>query len=208
MTEQQPFLLTPERLLDFYMQGIFPMADSRDRPDIFLVDPEMRGIIPLDGLHISKSLGKFLRKEIFQITFDQCFEQVMLECARQTQDRNETWINDGIIALYCELFRQGHTHSVEIWNNDSQLVGGLYGVSIGAAFFGESMFSRETNASKVALVKLVERLNAGGYELLDTQFITSHLETMGAVEITRADYHKRLELALQSQAYFYPKDNQ
>ncbi|MBC6402652.1 MAG: leucyl/phenylalanyl-tRNA--protein transferase [Hyphomonadaceae bacterium] len=190
-------------LLDCYRRGVFPMAESRCDSTIFLVDPDRRGVIPLDGLHVSRSLRKFMRRMPFTITFDRCFEDVVTECARPTPDRQDTWINSGILFLYSDLHRTGSAHSVEVWLND-RLIGGLYGVSIGAAFFGESMFSRQTNASKVALVKLVERLNAGGYRLLDTQFVTDHLKTLGAVEISRAEYHKLLKEALANEARFYP----
>lgn len=192
-----------KELLDCYRRGIFPMADNRDDPQVFLLDPDERGIIPLGGLHISRSLAKFMRKMPFTITYDTCFPSIISMCAEAAPNRASTWINEGIEYLYGELHKQGNAHSVEIWDGDA-LVGGLYGVSIGAAFFGESMFSRRTNASKVALVKLVERLNQGGYELLDTQFLTKHLETMGAVEIPRAQYRELLEEALKGKASFPP----
>lgn len=188
-------------LLGCYRRGIFPMADGRDDPTVFFVDPEMRGIIPLDGLHVSKSLKKIIKQKQFKVTYDGCFDRVISECAASTSDRPDTWINDGIEFLYGQLHDEGFAHSVEVWKGED-LVGGLYGVSIGAAFFGESMFSRVSNASKVALVHLVERLNAGGYELLDTQFINPHLERMGAIEIPRRDYHKRLEAAILKTARF------
>ena len=164
------------------------MADGRDDPKVFLLDPDQRGIIPLDGLHISRSLKKFMKTMSFTVTFDVAFAEVISKCAEAAPGRENTWINDGIEYLYCRLNAMGHAHSVEIWENEN-LVGGLYGVSIGGAFFGESMFSRKTNASKVALVYLIERLNAAGYQLLDTQFITDHLKTMGAIEIPRNEYH-------------------
>ena len=191
-------------LLDCYRRGIFPMADSRDDPQVFLLDPDERGIIPLDGLHISRSLAKFMRKMPLTVTYDTCFSRIISMCAEAAPDRKSTWINEGIEYLYGELHQIGHAHSVEVWEAGA-LVGGLYGVSIGGAFFGESMFSRRTNASKVALVKLVERLNAGGYTLLDTQFLTAHLARMGAVEIPRADYHLLLEKALEVDANFHPE---
>ena len=189
-------------LLDCYHRGIFPMADSRDDPQVFLLDPDERGIIPLDGLHISRSLAKFMRKMPLTVTYDTCFSRIISMCAEAAPDRKSTWINEGIEYLYGELHQIGYAHSVEVWEGDA-LVGGLYGVSIGGAFFGESMFSRRTNASKVALVKLVERLNAGGYTLLDTQFLTAHLARMGAVEIPRADYHLLLEKALEVDTSFH-----
>ena len=177
------------------------MADSRDDPNVFFVDPEQRGIVPLDGLHISRSLSKFMRKMDFDVTYDTAFKHVIAKCAEAATDRENTWINAGIEYLYTVLHNQGNAHSVEIWS-EGDLVGGLYGVSIGGAFFGESMFSRKTNASKVALVKLVERLNMTGYSLLDTQFLTDHLQSMGAIEIPRAAYQKLLEQALQVDARF------
>jgi len=201
MTDVSRRVFTPDDLLECYRTGIFPMADSRDDPSIFFVDPEHRGIIPLDGLHISRSLKKVLKRQAFTVTFDRCFPEIMVQCAAQTDDRPETWINEGIKFLYGVLHQRGQAHSVEVWK-EAELVGGLYGVSIGAAFFGESMFSRATNASKVALVHLVERLNIAGYELLDTQFITPHLASMGAVEISRSDYHLKLAKALKKEAEF------
>ncbi len=192
----------PEELLDCYRRGVFPMADSRDDPRIFLMDPDERGIIPLDGLHVSRSLAKFMRNMTFDITYDKVFASVISKCAEAAPDRKNTWINAGIEYLYTHLHDCGNAHSVEVWHED-ELVGGLYGVSIGGAFFGESMFSRKTNASKVALVKLVERLKAGGYTLLDTQFLTDHLETMGAIEIPREQYQNLLSEALKVKARFH-----
>ncbi len=192
---------TSDDLLECYKSGIFPMADSRDDPAIYFVDPEERGIIPLGGLHISRSLRKALNKNDFRVTYDQCFRRVMAECAAPSDVRSETWINDGIKYLYGELFDKGRAHSVEVWREGS-LIGGLYGVSIGGAFFGESMFSRQTNASKIALVHLVEHLNASGYVLLDTQFTNPHLETMGAISIPRMEYLRRLSLAITVDAKF------
>lgn len=192
----------PKELLDCYRRGVFPMADSRDDPRVFLLDPDERGIIPLDGLHISRSLKKFMRNMHFTVTFDAAFSEVISKCAETAPDRENTWINDGIEYLYGRIHAMGHAHSVEIWKG-RELVGGLYGVSIGGAFFGESMFSRATNASKVALVYLVERLNAAGYQLLDTQFITDHLKTMGAIEIPRNNYHALLREALEIETAFH-----
>lgn len=191
----------PHELLDCYRRGVFPMADSRDDPRVFLLDPDERGIIPLDNLHISRSLRKFMKKMPFTVTFDVAFSEVISKCAETAPDRENTWINGGIEYLYGRLHSMGHAHSVEIWEN-RELVGGLYGVCIGGAFFGESMFSRRTNASKVALVYLVERLNTAGYQLLDTQFITDHLRTMGAVEIPRIEYHALLKEALDLDVSF------
>ncbi len=177
------------------------MADSRDDPRVFLMDPDERGIIPLDGLHISRSLKKFMRDMSFTITYDAAFSEVIALCAEAAPDRENTWINGGIEYLYGRLHAMSNAHSVEVWQ-DGALVGGLYGVSIGGAFFGESMFSRSPNASKVALVHLVGRLNTSGYKLLDTQFITDHLKTMGAVEISRSEYHGLLKLALEIKTQF------
>lgn len=176
------------------------MSDGRLDDSLFLLDPAMRGIIPLDGLHVSKSLAKFMRNCPYEVTFDQAFEQVIKACALT---RDETWISEGIEYLYTELFYQGDAHSVEVWDKDT-LIGGLYGVTQGGGFFGESMFSLRTNTSKLALVKLVERLNARGFVLLDTQFITDHLKTLGAIEIPQAEYKLRLTRALEIEAKFYP----
>lgn len=191
----------PNELLDCYRRGVFPMADSRDDPRVFLLNPDERGIIPLDGLHVSRSLKKFMKTMSFAVTFDAAFAQVISKCAEAAPDRENTWINHSIEYLYGRLHAMDHAHSVEIWD-DRELVGGLYGVSIGGAFFGESMFSRKTNASKVALVYLIERLNAAGYQLLDTQFITDHLKTMGAIEIPRNEYHAILKDALKVETRF------
>ncbi len=189
-------------LLDCYARGVFPMADSRDDPRIYLLDPDERGVLPLDGLHVSKRLKRKIRQEPYRITFDTAFQRVVDACAAPAPGREETWINDGIFGLYSELRRDGYAHSIEAWQGD-ELVGGLYGVSLGRAFFGESMFSRATDASKIALVYLVARLKAGGYTLLDTQFTTEHLETLGVVTITREQYHERLAEALEGVGEFY-----
>lgn len=189
-------------LLDCYARGVFPMADSRDDPRIYLLDPDERGVLPLDGLHVSKRLKRKIRQEPYRITFDTAFQRVVDACATPAPGREETWINDGIFGLYSELRRDGYAHSIEAWQGD-ELVGGLYGVSLGRAFFGESMFSRATDASKIALVYLVARLKAGGYTLLDTQFTTEHLETLGVVTITREQYHERLAEALEGVGEFY-----
>ncbi|QPH53261.1 leucyl/phenylalanyl-tRNA--protein transferase [Pontivivens ytuae] len=186
--------ITPELLLNAYAAGVFPMAEHRTGPTQW-VDPQRRGIIPLDGLHISRSLAKRIRRGGFSVTFDTAFGTVVRACS----DREETWINDEIFALYSQLHTMGFAHSIEI-RQGSLLVGGLYGVRLGAAFFGESMFSRASDASKVALVWLLARLNAGGFRLLDTQFVTSHLTRMGAIEVSRAAYHRRLAQALTVRA--------
>lgn len=197
--------LTAGLLLKAYAIGVFPMAERRDAPDIVWVEPDRRGILPLDGFHIPRSLAKTLRKHPFEITADRAFARVMEGCAEATPGRESTWINDTILRLYGELHGMGHAHSVECWR-DGELVGGLYGVRLGAAFFGESMFSRVTDASKVALVHLVERLRAGSFLLLDTQFITDHLARFGAVEVPRATYKRLLEAAIAQKADFYSLD--
>jgi leucyl/phenylalanyl-tRNA--protein transferase len=178
------------------------MADHREDAEVGWVDPERRGILPLELFHVPRRLARTMRKSTFTVTVDQAFEQVISLCAEQVQDRPVTWINHAIEASYVELFKAGHAHSVEVWDGED-LVGGLYGPSIGAAFFGESMFSRATDASKMALVHLVARLRAGGYRLLDTQFITAHLAQFGAVEISRAAYRRLLKPAVRAKADFY-----
>lgn len=191
----------PAELLDCYRRGVFPMADARDDPRLFLVDPDLRGVLPLDRFHLSKSLRKTIRRDPFEIRVNTAFSRVMELCAEAAPDRPNTWINSPILNLYSSLHRLGHAHSVEAWR-DGELVGGLYGVSLKAAFFGESMFSRATDASKVALAHLAARLRAGGYRLLDTQFVTSHLETFGVEEVPREQFHERLKLALQADGVF------
>ncbi|WP_111838268.1 leucyl/phenylalanyl-tRNA--protein transferase [Agrobacterium sp. lyk4-40-TYG-31] len=183
-------------LLRAYSIGLFPMADSADDPELFWVEPEMRGIIPLNDFHVSKSLAKAIRKCPFDIRLDTNFEGVMAGCAAEAPDRPSTWINQTIRKLYVELHEIGHAHSVEAWEGD-ELVGGLYGVSLGSAFFGESMFSRRTNASKICLVHLVEHLRNKGFTLLDTQFTTEHLKTFGAIDVPKAEYAKMLERAVE-----------
>ncbi len=190
--------LTPRLLLTAYASGVFPMAESADSDEILWFNPEKRGVMPLGGLHISRSLRKAMRARRFKVTANQCFSDVMAACA----DREETWINPEITALYTELHEVGHAHSVEVWQG-GELAGGLYGVSLGAAFFGESMFSRQSNGSKIALIGLMARLNLGGFKLLDMQFITPHLARLGGVEIARKDYQAQLEIALTQKADFY-----
>lgn len=196
------FEITPQVLLKAYACGIFPMAESADDPGLFWVEPELRGVIPLDEFHIPRSLKKTLARRPFEIRIDHDFEAVIDACAASTQERPKTWINRRIRKLYCDLHAIGHCHSVECWA-DGELAGGLYGVRLGAAFFGESMFSRRTDASKVALVHLVERLKAGGFELLDTQFTTKHLTRFGAVDVPRRKYSKMLEQAVSGDADFF-----
>jgi len=193
--------LTPDVLLAAYAAGVFPMAESADDPDLFWVDPRRRGILPLDAFHVGRRLRRVVRRRIFEIRCDSTFEEVILSCAEATEKRPNTWINDEIVRLYAALCARGAAHSVECWR-DGALVGGLYGVSLGAAFFGESMFSRETDASKVALVHLVARLRLGGYRLLDTQFLTPHLAQFGGIEISRARYRRLLADALSYRAVF------
>ncbi len=193
--------LTPDVLLRAYACGIFPMAESADDPSLFWVEPEQRGIIPLDKFHIASRLARTVRNDTFTVTVDRAFKAVIAGCAEPQAQRDDTWINRRIRDLYTELFELGHCHSVEVWDGDD-LVGGLYGVSLGAVFFGESMFHRARDASKVALVHLVARLIAGGYALLDTQFVTPHLTTFGAVEIPRRIYLARLATALRHTADF------
>ncbi len=189
--------ITPEILLRAYSIGLFPMAESADDPEIFWVEPELRGIIPLDTFHVSRSLAKRIRQNPFDIRFDTDFEAVIAACAEETSERPSTWINDTIRSLYSTLHHIGHAHSVEAWEGDT-LVGGLYGVSLGSAFFGESMFSRRTDASKICLVYLVERLRERGFTLLDTQFTTEHLKTFGAIDMPKDAYAAMLEKAMES----------
>jgi leucyl/phenylalanyl-tRNA--protein transferase len=191
--------LTPEIVLRAYAEGLFPMAERRDDPTLFWVSPELRGIIPLDGFHVSKRLARTVRSDRFAVTFDHAFADVMHACAAPAPGRNESWINEEIVRLYTALHVTGYAHSVECWR-DGALVGGLYGISLGAAFFGESMFSRERDASKVALVHLIAQMKRGHYRLLDTQFLTTHLASFGAREIPRLAYLALLEDALNHQA--------
>ncbi len=193
--------LTSDLLLRAYASGVFPMARGRDDPRLYWIEPDHRGIVPLDGFHISRSLRRTLRHQPFTIRCDTAFEAVMRACGEAADDRPDTWINEEIVRQFVQLFHLGLAHSVECWRDDT-LVGGLYGLALGAAFFGESMFSRRTDASKVALVHLVARLKRGGFRLLDTQFVTDHLRRFGAIEIPRDDYRRRLDAALQERAVF------
>lgn len=194
--------LDPDTLLRLYHHGMFPMADSAHDPNLFIVDPELRGILPLDGFHVGRSLKKRVRSDTYTVTINRAFSDVITGCAMPSQGRENTWINPTIYRLYNELHRRGHAHSVETWR-DGELVGGLYGVSIGRAFFGESMFSTATDASKVALVHLVARLIAGGYTLLDTQFVNDHLVQFGVMEIARSDFLILLDQSLEDEADFF-----
>lgn len=188
-------VIDPELLLRAYSIGVFPMADSRGADDVFWVEPKMRGVLPLDGFRLSRSLAKTLRSDRFTVTADRAFGDVVAMCAESTEGRPDTWINPAIETAYADLHRRGHAHSIETWR-DGKLVGGLYGVTLGRAFFGESMFSRESDASKVALAHLVARMRAGGFQLLDCQFITDHLASLGAVEVSRDAYVALLDSAL------------
>lgn len=193
--------LKPELLLRAYAVGIFPMAESRYDPDIHWIDPDLRGILPLDALHVPRRLKRKIRRRPFEIRINTAFAEVIRLCATPAEDRRDTWINPTIESLYAELHRMGFAHSVEAWH-DGQLVGGLYGVSLGAAFFGESMFSRMTDASKVATVYLVYLLRQGGFQLLDTQFQTPHLRQFGVVEVPRELYRQRLAQSVHGSAQF------
>lgn len=195
------FEITPEVLLRAYACGIFPMAESVDDPSLFWVEPERRGIIPLGGFHVPTRLARTVRSDLFRVTVNTAFKAVIAGCAEPKADRDNTWINKRIRDLYTGLHELHHCHSVEVWSGDD-LVGGLYGVSLGAAFFGESMFHRARDASKVALVHLVARLIAGGFVLLDTQFVTEHLLTFGAIEVPRRRYRLLLDEAVGGPADF------
>jgi leucyl/phenylalanyl-tRNA--protein transferase len=194
-------VLTTHDLLRCYAMGHFPMANDRHDPTIYLINPERRGILPLEAFHVPRSLRRAIRRQRFELTVDTAFPTVIRACAESTEERPRTWLNDELIDLYVDLHKRGYAHSVET-REEGRLVGGLYGVSLGAAFFGESMFSKRTDASKVALVELVARLGVGGYELLDTQFVTDHLRRFGAVEIPRAAYRERLTRAVGRPARF------
>jgi leucyl/phenylalanyl-tRNA---protein transferase len=193
--------ITPEVLLRAYACGIFPMAESADDPTLFWVEPEMRGVIPLDGFRVSSRLARTVRSDALTVTVDTAFKAVIANCAAPQAGREDTWINARIRDLYVGLHELGHGHSVEVWQND-ELVGGLYGVSLGRAFFGESMFHRARDASKVALVHLVARLMTGGFALLDAQYVTEHLRSLGAVEIPRRRYRALLDNAIKGEADF------
>jgi len=193
--------LTADQILRAYALGVFPMARQHDDPKLYWVDPEKRGILPLKDFHLPRSLKKVFRRDLFDLRIDTAFEEVLTLCAESTARRPETWINAEIVRLFTDLHHAGLAHSVESWR-DGKLVGGLYGLSLGSAFFGESMFSRATDASKVALAYLVALMKKGGYTLLDTQFVTEHLAQFGAIEIPRRDYLRMLAQALDRPASF------
>lgn len=193
--------LTPDLMIRAYAAGIFPMSDGAVDPGIFWVDPKRRGVFPLNGFHISRSLRRRLDRGGYEVHVSRDFVGTVAACA----DRDETWINSEIFSTYMALHAQGHAHSVEVWM-DGKLAGGVFGVALGAAFFGESMFSRRTDGSKIALVHLVARLRAGGFQLFDTQFTTPHLESLGAVELPRAEYRRQLQIAVTSPADFFAID--
>lgn len=193
--------LTPDMLLRAYSIGVFPMAEDRDDPELVWVDPRMRGIIPMSRFHVPRRLRRTIRSNRFEVTFDRDFSGVIEGCAEATDGRPRTWINDRIVDLYTSLHFKGHGHSVECWRQ-GELVGGLYGISLKGVFFGESMFSRETDASKVAMVFLAAQLSVGGYAFIDTQFITKHLSQFGAIEVPRSEYRGLLAAALKMEADF------
>lgn len=191
-----------ELLLRAYSCGIFPMADSRDPGELYWVEPKIRGILPLERFHLPRSLRRTIKKQPFRVTVDRAFSRVIRLCGAPEAGRADTWINEEIVRVYCELFAQGHAHSIECWRGD-RLAGGLYGVEIGAAFFGESMFHLESEASKVALAYTVARLKAGGYTLFDVQFVSEHLKRFGVAGVAKETYLMALQDALKRKANFY-----
>lgn len=194
--------LTPDLILKAYACGVFPMAERHDAAEVYWIDPDFRGILPLERFHVPRRLARTVRAGTFEIRVDSDFIGTIRGCARRTTKRRDTWLNAQLIRVFTELHQRGYAHSVEAWR-EGRLVGGLYGVALGAVFFGESMFSLEPDASKVALVALVERLRRGGFKLLDTQFVTAHLRRFGAIEIPRSQYLARLGEALAQRASFY-----
>ena len=207
MADDSDFIVTPEILLRAYATGVFPMAESADDPSLHWVEPKLRGIIPLDDFHLSARMARMVRAQEFRVLADRDFPAVIEACAAPRAQAGETWINGPIRALYGALFEMGYAHTIEVYDGET-LVGGLYGIALGSAFFGESMFHRTRDCSKLALVYLVARLKAGGFTLLDTQFVTDHLRQFGCIEIPKRDYRKRLEAALQRGAHYgiWPKD--
>lgn len=206
MSRRKILPISPHLLLRAYSIGLFPMAENAEDDELFWVDPDPRAIFPLQSFKLSRSLAKVIKSDRFEVRIDTDFQAVMAACAAPGLGREKTWINKDILRLYCELHEMGYAHSVECWRNGA-LVGGLYGVRLRGAFFGESMFHHERDASKVALAHLIARLKAGGFELLDTQFITPHLASLGAVEIPREAYLVKLETALTLQANFHVWSN-
>jgi leucyl/phenylalanyl-tRNA--protein transferase len=200
------YVLSPETLIKAYALGVFPMAEHRDDDRIFFVDPDHRGILPLENIHLPRSLKKKINQKPYRITVNRAFDQIIDGCREVSTDREDSWINPQIRQLYCALARLGFAHSVEAWDGD-KLVGGLYGVALAGAFFGESMFSRATDASKITLIHLMARLVAGGFTLLDTQFTNPHLEQFGAIEIPREEFKTRLSEALAADARFPVDDD-
>ncbi|MEM7751745.1 MAG: leucyl/phenylalanyl-tRNA--protein transferase [Pseudomonadota bacterium] len=194
--------ITPEVLLKAYSCGIFPMAESADDPQLFWIEPQARGLLPLESINIPKRLARTIRQAPFEVRVDTDFDGVIDGCAASRPGRTSTWINERIRSLYGDLFRMGHCHTIEAWSGDGQLVGGLYGVELGGAFFGESMFSLERDASKVALVYLGARLIHGGFVMLDTQFVTEHLRQFGAIEVSRSRFQSQLDIALDRSGNF------
>jgi leucyl/phenylalanyl-tRNA--protein transferase len=201
MANREFIEITPEVLLKAYACGIFPMAENADDPALYWIEPDMRGIIPIEGFHVPARLARTIRTTPYTVWVDRNFDETIDGCAAAKPDRARTWINGRIRQIYRSLFEHGHCHSVEVYDGDN-LVGGLYGVSLGRAFFGESMFHRTRDASKIALVHLVARLRLGGYRLLDTQYVTDHLKTFGAVEVGKRRYHRLLEEAIIGAADF------
>ena len=199
--------ITSDMLLKAYSCGIFPMAESADDPQLYWIEPQERGLLPLDDITIPRRLARTIRQMTHTIHINRNFNAVIDRCAVPKPGRQSTWINDRIRTLYSELFEAGHCHTVEVWNQDDQLVGGLYGVALGGAFFGESMFSEERDTSKIALVYLCARLIYGGFTMLDTQFVTDHLRQFGAIEIKKSVFHKQLDLALDAKGDFNRLDN-
>lgn len=200
--EDDAHLITPDLLLRAYEAGIFPMAENADDPGLYWIEPKERGVIPLDGFHLPRSLAKTIRSRRFRIEIDRDFDAIIAGCAGEGSDRGTTWINARIRSLYGALFDQGHVHTVEVYEG-AKLAGGLYGVSLGGAFFGESMFHAVRDASKVGLAYLIARLKIGGYTLLDTQFVTPHLAQFGAIAIKRSRYRQMLAEAMASEGDFY-----
>jgi leucyl/phenylalanyl-tRNA--protein transferase len=197
--------ITPQVLLKAYSCGIFPMAEASDDPALYWIEPQARGILPLDKVHVPRRLARTIRQDVFEVRTDTDFDAVIEGCAAARDGRETTWINDKIRGLYRDLYDMGHCHTVECWKGDN-LVGGLYGVALGSAFFGESMFSLERDASKVALVHLAARLIHGRFTLLDCQFLTPHLRQFGTVEVDRARFHSELDAALKNRGDFLALD--